>query len=75
MLRRIDAVGFLGIVFVVLGLLLFVVGRHYPMHSNIWRDWLLAFALVILGSALAVTWLLIRVTGIRSSEEPREAKP
>jgi len=76
-LRRIDAVGFVGIVFVVLGLAFFVVGRHYPTHSNIWRDWLLAFALVILGSALAMAWLLIRVsgTGIRGPEEEREAKP
>jgi len=48
-LRRIDAVGFVGIAFVVLGMFFFVVGRHYPTHSNIWRDWLLAFALVILG--------------------------
>lgn len=76
MLRRIDAVGFVGIAFVVLGMLFFVVGRHYPTHSNIWRDWLLAFALVILGCALAIAWLLIRVsgTGIRGPEE-REAKP
>ena len=74
MLRRIDIVGFVGIASVVLGLLFFIVGRYYPAHSNIWRDWLLAFVLVMLGSALAVAWLLIRVsgTGIRGPEEQRQ---
>jgi len=77
MLRRIDAVGFVGMAFAVLGLLFFIVGRHYPTHSNIWRDWLLAFALVILGCALAIAWLLIRLsgTGICGPEEQRKAKP
>jgi len=70
-LRRIDIVGFAGIASVVLGLLFFVVGRYYPTHSNIWRDWLLAFVLVIAGSASAVAWLLIRVsaTDLRGPEE------
>jgi len=77
MLRRTDAVGIVGIAFVVLGLLLFIVGRAYPAHSNIWRDWLLAFVLVILGGALAIAWALIWLsgTGVRDSEEDREAKP
>lgn len=77
MLRRIDAVGFVGIAFVALGLFFLFVGRHYPTHSNIWRDWLLAFVLVILGGALAIAWSLIRVfgTGVRGSDEDREAKP
>ncbi len=77
MLPRIDAVGFVGIVFALLGLLFFIVGRHYPTHSNVWRDWLLAFALVIIGCALAIAWLLIRLSGtvVRGPEEPRKAKP
>ena len=76
-MQRIDVVGFVGIVFVALGLFFLFVGRHYPTHSNIWRDWLLAFVLVILGGALAVAWCLIRLfgTGVRDSNEDREAKP
>jgi len=75
-LRRIDIVGFAGIASVVLGLLFFVVGRYYPTHSNIWRDWLLAFVLVIVGSASAVAWLLIRVSGtdLRGPEEQRQLR-
>lgn len=51
----------------------FAVGRHYPTHSNIWRDWLLAFALVILGSALAIAWLRTLVG--RACEAPVSPRP
>ena len=74
MLKRIDAVGIVGIAFVALGLLLFAVGRTSPAHSNIWRDWLLAFVLVIVGGAMAIAWPLIRVAGMCDSEEEKPAE-
>ena len=75
-MRRIDIVGFVGVASVALGLLFFIVGRYDPAHSNIWRDWLLAFVLVIVGSASAVAWLLIRVSGtdLRGPEEQRQQR-
>ncbi len=74
MLERIDILGAVGVASVALGLLLFVMGRGIPEHANIWRDWLLAFFLVILGSTLAVAWALIRISSMRDAGEAEEAK-
>ena len=72
MLKRIDVVGLLGIAFLLVGLLFFFFARGNPDHPNIWRDWLLAFVLVMVGAALAIAWPLIRLAG--TAEEGKDAK-
>lgn len=69
MLTRVDAIGFLGIASVGVGLLLFFLGRGNPAHAHIWRDWLLGFILVVVGGALAIAWPLIRLANMRDSQE------
>jgi drug/metabolite transporter (DMT)-like permease len=71
-LKRIDAIGLVGIALLAVGLLFFFFSRGNPDHPNIWRDWLLAFVLVMVGAALAIAWPLIRLTG--TAEEDEQAK-
>lgn len=74
MLKRIDILGVVGVIAVGLGLLFFANARGIPEHPNIWRDWLLAFALLIAGSTLALAWALIRISSMRDAEEAKEAE-
>lgn len=74
MLKRIDVVGLLGIAFLVIGLLFFFFARGNPDHANVWRDWLLAFILVMVGGALAIAWPLIRLAGTAEDKQTK-SKP
>ncbi len=74
MLKRIDAVGLVGVALLAIGLLFFFFSRGHPSNPNIWRDWLLAFVLVMVGGALGIAWPLIRLASTGEKSKPTETK-